>query len=669
MEVFDPNNVKIYNLSAGKSLPEWLSDRKRRALQKKDVDIRRRIELIQDFNMPGVSTNVKVSPDGQFILATGIYKPRVKCYDVNHLSMKFERCLDSEVVTFQILSEDYSKLVFLQCDRYIEFHSAPGYYYRLRIPKFGRDLKYHPPTSELFIVGASSDIYRLNLERGQFLMSYLSNASEINKCAISPVHQILMCGTKEGKVEAWDPRDRSKIGELDCALHCTNDGGLDGFPSVTSINFQNGLVMAVGTATGQILLYDIRSNKPFFVKDHMYGLPIKKIDFENNQNYVLSMDSSVIKIWERDTGKIFTSIEGKSDFNDLCFLKNTGMMFVANENTKILTYYIPSLGPAPRWCGFLDSLTEELEESKKNTMYDDYKFVTKKELAELGLSHLLGTALLRAYMHGYFIDIRLYKKAKSLADPFAFDKYRKQKIREKIEQDRQNRVKVSKLPTVNRDLALKLMDDPKKQSSLLQDERFSGLFKNPEFEIDETAEEYRLVHPVLSRMEKKKKKEREKLLKETFEEVKNGDEPEGKNSSEESSSDDDENEASVRAEMRKQYAIIKRERRQKEIEERKAEPRFYELKEGEDYRGIGYLKKKVDRAALGDRVAAEERQRITVRGRGNREMKFSVAREKREGKFDVKIQRHHQERKLIHRSAMGLLRKERPRFWKGKRVT
>lgn len=71
MEVFDPNNVKIYNLSAGKSLPEWLSDRKRRALQKKDVDIRRRIELIQDFNMPGVSTNVKVSPDEQFILATG----------------------------------------------------------------------------------------------------------------------------------------------------------------------------------------------------------------------------------------------------------------------------------------------------------------------------------------------------------------------------------------------------------------------------------------------------------------------------------------------------------------------------------------------------------------------------------------------------------------------
>ncbi|KAJ8972497.1 hypothetical protein NQ317_012714 [Molorchus minor] len=47
MQVSDPNNVKIYNLSAGKSLPEWLSERKRRALLKKNVDIRRRIELIQ----------------------------------------------------------------------------------------------------------------------------------------------------------------------------------------------------------------------------------------------------------------------------------------------------------------------------------------------------------------------------------------------------------------------------------------------------------------------------------------------------------------------------------------------------------------------------------------------------------------------------------------------
>lgn len=60
--------------------------------------------------MPGVSTSIRVSKDGQYIMATGIYKPRIKCFDVNNLSLKFERCLDSEVVTFEILSEDYSKV-------------------------------------------------------------------------------------------------------------------------------------------------------------------------------------------------------------------------------------------------------------------------------------------------------------------------------------------------------------------------------------------------------------------------------------------------------------------------------------------------------------------------------------------------------------------------------
>jgi hypothetical protein len=34
------------------------------------------------------------------------------------------------------------------------------------------------------------------------------------------------------------------------------------------------------------------------------------------------------------------------------------------------------------------------------------RFVTKADLEKLGLGHLLGTQLLRAYMHGYFVDAR-----------------------------------------------------------------------------------------------------------------------------------------------------------------------------------------------------------------------------------------------------------------------
>ena len=134
-------------------LYQWLSDRKKRAMQNKDLDVRRRVELIQDFTMPGVSTNIQVTKDCKYILASGIYKPRIRCYEVANLSMKFERCLDSEVVQFEVLSEDYSKIIFLQCDRTVEFHAQYGRYYRTRIPKFGRDLKYHYESCNLYIVG------------------------------------------------------------------------------------------------------------------------------------------------------------------------------------------------------------------------------------------------------------------------------------------------------------------------------------------------------------------------------------------------------------------------------------------------------------------------------------------------------------------------------------
>lgn len=92
----------------------------------------------------------------------------------------------------------------------------------------------------------------------------------------------------------------------------------------------------------------------------------------------------------------------------MCIVPNTGLLFIANENTKIQTYYLPSLGPAPKWASFLDNLTEELEESNAETVYDDYKFVTKHELVDLGLDHLIGTTLLRAYMHGQVIIYPLF---------------------------------------------------------------------------------------------------------------------------------------------------------------------------------------------------------------------------------------------------------------------
>ncbi|EZA53311.1 hypothetical protein DMN91_005222 [Ooceraea biroi] len=653
MQVSAPNNIKIYNLSAGKSLPEWLSEQKRRRLLKKNVDIRRRIELIQDFDMPGVSTSIRVSKDGQYILATGTYKPRVKCFDVNNLSLKFERCFDSEVVTFEVLSDDYSKLIFLQCDRYVEFHAIHGKYYRLRVPHFGRDLKYHYPSCDAFIVGNSNEIYRINLERGQFLQSFVTEANSINKCEINPLHHLLMVGTQDGKIEAWDPRSKNRVGTLDCALHCITQDKMEAVPAITALKCQGGLNVGVGTSTGQVLLYDIRSGKPFFVKDHMYGLSIKCIDFHQKMDLVYSMDSSIVKIWERDNGKLYTSIEAQHDFNDLCVIPDTGMLLMANETTKMQTYYIPSLGPAPYWCSFLDNLTEELEELNYDIIYDDYKFVTEKELNELGLSHLKGTNLLRAYMHGYFIDIRLYRKARDVMKPFEFAEYKKRRIREKIDEEAASRVQIQKLPSINQELALKLMDNANNKnkkkrasSNLLNDERFKALFNNPDFQIDQNSEEYGLLNPVISQLHKNKAmKLKQKLAQEEEEEEKeapNEDEPHA-DSSDESFIHDSDDESSDDEkpwvkEVQKNYRLIRKNKREREEESGdenndsvvKNEPKLDEIQNNVKFEVGEPVKKKQSKATLGERLKIEEAHNVKVSSSGgNREMTFTVGKKKR----------------------------------------
>ena len=77
------------------------------------------------------------------------------------------------------------------------------------------------------------------------------------------------------------------------------------------------------------------------------------------------------------------------------------------------------------------------------------RFVTKAELAKLGIGHLVGTPLLRAYMHGFFLHNRLWKKARAIAEPFLYDSYRQQRVTAKVEAERKSRIGLErKLPKV-----------------------------------------------------------------------------------------------------------------------------------------------------------------------------------------------------------------------------
>ena len=57
-------------------------------------------------------------------------------------------------------------------------------------------------------------------------------------------------------------------------------------------------------------------------------------------------------------------------------------MLLANEGIKMTTYFVPQLGPAPKWCSFLENLTEEMEDQTTRTAYQDYKFIDRSELSK-----------------------------------------------------------------------------------------------------------------------------------------------------------------------------------------------------------------------------------------------------------------------------------------------
>ena len=71
---------------------------------------------------------------------------------------------------------------------------------------------------------------------------------------------------------------------------------------MTALKFRDALTMGIGTSTGQVLLYDLRSNRPTKIKDHLHGIPIKKVDFHSlSHDLVASMDAQILRLWDRNT--------------------------------------------------------------------------------------------------------------------------------------------------------------------------------------------------------------------------------------------------------------------------------------------------------------------------------------------------------------------------------
>ena len=141
--------------------------------------------------------------------------------------------------------------------------------------------------------------------------------------------------------------------------------------------------------------------------------------------------------------------------------------------------------------------------------------MTRQELAELGLEHLIGTDLLRAYMHGYFMDNKLYERSKAVAKPTMYEEYQKEKNRQREQNRKEKRITMKqKKPMVNAELAEKWENGNKQV-----DERFSALFQNSDYQIDTTSEEFQRSRIHLARKGANKGREEdseEEMLAEDF---------------------------------------------------------------------------------------------------------------------------------------------------------
>ncbi|KAJ5984109.1 Ribosome biogenesis protein ENP2 [Penicillium waksmanii] len=597
MKLSNQSEVPVYTISGSNTarpLPEWLARRRKRSL-KDDPEYANRVELLQDFEFEEASHCIRASEDGEwahtsrrFILTT--FR--------NYLS-SWARHTVALNTTFILLSSDYTKSLHLQSDRSLEFHTPQGCHYTTRLPRYGRDIVFDRNSTEALIpsVGVNQDglgeVFRLNLEQGRYMRSFEVDVGgddftsagggtlqggihtgAVNTGAIAEEsHGLLAFGTTIGTVELWDPRAKGRAGVL---LPPTQPGPHEARNEITALEFQrSGLTLGTGSSNGLIHLYDLRSPVPLLKKDQGYGFPIHTLKFLESSSAtreatmepkIMSADKRIIKLWDPRDGTPWTSVEPAVDINSVAWCKDSGMLLTANEGRQQHSFFIPQLGPAPKWCSFLDNLVEEMAEdpndpnafasSSAGSVYDNYKFLTIPQLRTLNLEHLIGrTNLLRPYMHGYFVAQRLYEEARLITNPYIWEEERAKRVKEKIDKERESRIRGKKKAAVkvNKRLAERLMNaeekkerrdakrvlarggdeemvdapakedkdekepkepkEPKdpKSKGVLADNRFNALFEDTDFAVDEQSHEFRLINPStvpIPAAERRERKER-----------------------------------------------------------------------------------------------------------------------------------------------------------------
>ncbi|EPY18717.1 ribosome biogenesis protein ENP2 [Strigomonas culicis] len=334
------------------------------------------------------------------------------------------------------------------------------------------------------------------------------------------------------------------------------------------MDHEGGLLFCCGDEAGKVYVYDVRLQKPLLVKDHMNSLPITKTYFFNGRNnyngapnhFIVSADTRSVKIWEKESGTNFTSIEAPAEIFDFMFFKreanktappyaadDSGVLAICCDAPRVQVHFTPQLAPAPRWASFLDIIADDLQhpaeggaaDAGAQVVYDDYTFVPQEKMQALGImADDLAGGRVRPVMHGAFIENRLYRELQAVLHPGHFNDYvqaKKQQRKDERWGDRISRFKRAAPADDDRDddhtgeavaaegtrPATRAAKAADAAQELAQDPRFAKLLPggaqpHPLFALDHRNPEYRRLLKTIEERKAKANERRARYEKDMF---------------------------------------------------------------------------------------------------------------------------------------------------------
>ena len=289
------------------------------------------VKSLNDLNFSVACNDIAISPNGKKLIASGIYKPTLKLFDLKNTVMKFERHLVSDPIKNLFLEDNGEKFAILRNDKTIEFHIKGGLHEKIKTVNQPHDIILNKFASELYIGGNYNEINRFNLEQGRFLKSIPCNGA--TRFSFSEVHTLF--GTIfKNNLRFIDPKTKTDVFSKNYE------------EEIISISQdETGLKYVLGTESGQLLEYDLRS--PKVLRSLQFENFLSEI-FYSGKNILASTVKKIYLVKENDMKYIETnSINPGFLINTFC--SNGGVVFVGGEAVQIKTFVCEDLGKIPDW--------------------------------------------------------------------------------------------------------------------------------------------------------------------------------------------------------------------------------------------------------------------------------------------------------------------------------